>query len=220
MDAFRLDGAGVAYDGRPVLRDIRLRIAAGEKVSLIGPSGAGKSTLLSLLYGRRPRDVALVPQDPALVRTLSVFHNTYMGRLDQNPTWYNLLNLAWPQRREVERVTCLLERLGIADKRFSPAGTLSGGQQQRTAVARALYRESRILLGDEPVSAIDPSQAADVLARIAEGHETVVLAMHDIALALRFTDRVVGVADGRIVFDEPSGGLSAEQLLPFFREWA
>ena len=217
MSVFRLDRATASYNGRAVLNEISLDIQLGEKVSLIGASGAGKSTLLGLLHRQRPEDTALVTQDPSLVKTLSVFHNTYIGRLDQNPTWYNLANLVWPLPREVRGIGALLDSLGLADKLHTPAGELSGGQQQRTAVARALYRESDALLADEPVSSVDITQAHAVLEQIVARHETVVLAMHDVALALRYTDRVVGLRNGRVEFDRPSAGLDPADLLPVYQ---
>ena len=82
----------------------------------MGRSGAGKSTLLNLLHARLADRVALIPQAAALVKTLSVFHNVYMGRLDRYPTWYNLRNLVWPTRRDVEEIEGTLELVGLADK--------------------------------------------------------------------------------------------------------
>ena len=216
MEAFHLEHATAAYNGTTVLQDISLSVSVGEKVSLIGVSGSGKSTLLGLLYRQLPERAALVPQDPALVRTLSVFHNTYIGRLDRNSVWYNLLNLAWPLPKEVSAITELLDLLGLAPKLHAAAGELSGGEQQRNAIARALYRGSDILLADEPVSAIDPSQSHTVLKLLTARHETVVLAMHDVRLALEYSSRVIGLRDGRIVLDRPTAGLEPDQLVSFY----
>ena len=131
---------------------------------LKGRSGAGKSTLLGLLHAQRPGDVALVPQASALVKPLSVFHNVYMGRLDRHSTAYNLRNLVWPAAgKGWPRCAACLASVGLEDEIFSAAGALSGGQQQRTSVARALYNGRPILIGDEPVSALDRVQGSDVL---------------------------------------------------------
>ena len=212
MSAFELKNAKAAYNGKPVLWDISLGIQRGERIALVGKSGAGKSTLLRLLYGSGKNDTALLPQDLGLVKTLSVFHNVYMGRLHRNPTWYNLANLVKPFRREIESITEILRKLGLEEKIFVPAGELSGGQQQRTAVARALFQGGSAFLGDEPVSAVDEHQAEVMLRCINDGHETVVLAMHDADLAIRFTDRVVGIVDGRIVLDRLSATMAVSDL--------
>ncbi len=202
----------VSYNGRVVLHDVSLTIRPQERVALVGRSGAGKSTLLKLLYQRQVSGAALVPQDGALVKTLSVYHNVYMGRLDRHGTFYNLLNLAWPRRREVAAVKDVLIKFRLDDKIFTPAGELSGGQQQRTAVARAIYQGGDMLLGDEPVSAVDEHQGRAVLEAINESYDTVILAMHDVKLALAYTDRVIGLKDGKILFDMPTAGLTTSDI--------
>jgi phosphonate transport system ATP-binding protein len=212
MSLFALRGANLGYGGPPVLRDVSLEIDTGERVALVGPSGAGKSTLLGALYQQRKAQIALVPQDRALVKQLSVYHNVYVGRLHRHGTLYNLANLIRPWRASVASVTAVVEELDLADKLFTPVGELSGGQQQRTAVARAMYQGGEVLLGDEPVSAVDGVQARDVLAAMNRACRTVVLVMHDIKLALEFVTRVIGVRGGRIVFDRPVSALAAEDL--------
>ena len=216
MALFKLEGVSAGYNGKEVLHDINLSIEAGERVALVGPSGAGKSTLLGLLYAQQKDQAALVPQDSALVRSLSVFHNIYIGRLHHHATWYNLLNLIRPMNKEVEAMLPILNRLRLEDKLFTRAGELSGGQQQRTGVARALFHGGAALLGDEPVSAVDAHQSQVVLDAIRAGHETVVLAMHDISLALAYTQRLIGLKDGRIIFDRPTRGMQASELDEFY----
>lgn len=202
----------LGYDGGIVLRDVCVSIASGERVALVGESGAGKSTLLAVLQARFRHRAALIPQDPGLVRTLSVFHNIYMGRLHRNPTWYNLLNLAWPRAREIQAIRPLVARIGLDDKLFARAGALSGGQQQRTAVCRALYQGGELALGDEPVSAVDGHQARLVLDILSEAFPTIVLAMHDVELALTYASRIIGLKNGVIALDEPSAGLQPADL--------
>jgi len=211
-----LSKASAGYAGRAVLHDIDLTINAGERVAVMGRSGAGKSTLLNLLYDRLADRVALIPQAAALVKTLSVFHNVYMGRLDRHPTWYNLRTLAFPARREVAEITDVLDLVGLADKLFERAGTLSGGQQQRTSVARALYNGRPIVIGDEPVSALDRLQGAEILGKLCARHDTAILAMHDIPLALAHADRVVVIEEGRIVLDAPARTIAAVDLVPYY----
>ncbi len=204
------------YGGRPVLHAVDLTIRTGERIAVLGRSGAGKTTLLNLLYGRLAERVALVPQGSALVKTLSVFHNVYMGRLDRHPTWYNLRTLVWPARRVVGEVAAVLDLVELGDALFARAGELSGGQQQRASVARALYNGRPVLIGDEPVSALDRVQGAEILSRLTSRHETMIVALHDIFLALGHTDRIVVLDSGRIVLDAPSRTLTAADLIPYY----
>ena len=202
----------LGYDRVPVLRDVSVAIKAGDRIALIGESGAGKSTLLAAIQARLLDQAALVPQNPGLVASLSVFHNVYMGSLHRHPTWYNLLNLAWPRRREVSAIGPLVTRLGLEEKLFEPAGALSGGQQQRVGVCRALHQGGALVLGDEPVSAVDNHQALTVLDALLENFDTIVLAMHDVELALRYASRIIGLKRGGIVLDRPSAGLTVSDL--------
>jgi phosphonate transport system ATP-binding protein len=213
---FDLRHAMVGYNGRPVLADVDLTVARGERVAIMGRSGAGKSTLIRLLFAQRAAEVALIPQTAALVKTLSVFHNVYMGRLDRHSTLHNLRTLVWATRSDLAAVTEVLASVGLAEKLFAPAGTLSGGQQQRTSVARALYNGRAILIGDEPVSALDRVQASEVLSLLGARHETLVLVMHDIALALQHADRIVVLEHGRKVLDAAAASLTAADLVPYY----
>lgn len=202
----------LGYDRGLVLRDISISIHEGDRIALVGESGAGKSTLLTAIQARLLEQAALVPQNPGLVGTLSVFHNIYMGRLNRHSTWYNLLNLAWPRRREIDAIRLLVEHLGLEEKLFERAGELSGGQQQRVGICRALHQGGDLVLGDEPVSAVDAHQARNVLDALHEHFETVVLAMHDVELALSYATRIIGLQNGGIALDRPSAGLTAKDL--------
>ena len=214
--AVRLEAVNAGYDGVRVLHDICLTIEPGERVAIMGRSGAGKTTLLNTIYRHYADSVALIPQASALVANLSVFHNVFMGCLDRHSTLYNLRTLIWPPAAEVEAVTRVLGAVGLEDKLFARAGELSGGQQQRTSVARAMLNGRPIIVGDEPVSALDRVQAREVLRLLSERHETKVFALHDIRLALEHSDRIVLLEEGRIALDEPSASLSYERLLPHF----
>ena len=216
MSCTELRDAAASYDGEPVLMNIDLKVATGECVAVMGRSGAGKSTLLGLLYDMRPQDIALVPQAAALVQTLSVFHNVYMGRLDRYSTAYNLRTLFWPAPDEVNQVSSVLADVDLADKIRNLAGALSGGQKQRVSVARALYNGRPILLADEPVSALDRVQSAAILGLLRQRYETMVLALHDVTLALEYADRIVVLEHGRKVIDQPSASLSINDLIDQF----
>jgi phosphonate transport system ATP-binding protein len=214
--ALAVEHASAGYLGRPVLHDVSLTIASGECVAIMGRSGAGKSTLLGLLYDQVPQSVALVPQAAALVKTLSVFHNVYMGRLDRHSTAYNLRNLVWPRGDELEQVSSVLADVGLSEKLREQAGALSGGQQQRVSVARALYNGRPILIGDEPVSALDGVQGADVLRLLRSRFQTLVLALHDVSLALEHADRIIVLEGGRKIIDERASTLTARDLIAHF----
>ncbi|MFC6791659.1 ATP-binding cassette domain-containing protein [Methylobacterium komagatae] len=211
-----LANARAAYGDHAVLSGIDLTIRAGERVALMGRSGAGKSTLLGLIRERIPEQVALVPQAAALVRTLSVFHNVYMGRLDRRSTLHNLRTLVRPSRADVAAVEAVLAGVGLSDKLWAKAGALSGGQQQRVSVARALYNGRPVLIGDEPVSALDPRQGAAILSELAATHETLILALHDAGLALATCGRIVVLEAGRIVLDAPAAEVDPARLRPFY----
>jgi phosphonate transport system ATP-binding protein len=211
-----LNSTSAGYAGHAVLHAIDLKINAGERIAVMGRSGAGKTTLLNLLYEKLAGRVALIPQATALVKTLSVFHNVYMGRLDRHPTWYNLRTLVWPTRRDVAEIEQFLDLVGLTDKLFAKAGALSGGQQQRTSVARALYNGRPIVIGDEPVSALDRIQGGEILGALCARHETAILVLHDIPFALGTADRVVVMEAGRIVLDAPARELTAADLVPYY----
>jgi phosphonate transport system ATP-binding protein len=209
---FQLTNANLGYKQGSVLRNISLEINEGERVALVGESGAGKSTLLAALQAQFQNKAALIPQDLGLVNNLSVFHNIYIGRLNTYSSVYNLLNLAWPQKREVEKIKPLVERLSLVDKLFKPTGELSGGQQQRTAICRALFQGGSAIIGDEPVSAVDKHMANIIMKTLIAKFTTVVLAMHDVDLAIKFSTRIIGIKDGSICFDQSTIELTRQDL--------
>jgi len=213
----QLQSEAAHYQGVKTLHDIDLHIKQGEKLALLGKSGSGKSTLLKLIYERYPNNTALVPQDYGLVKHLSVYHNVFMGRLDQHTTWFNLINLIRPWKDQVSAVQLILSRLQLKDQLFQPVGKLSGGQQQRVAIARSLFQQGQLLLADEPVSSIDKEQSKLVLSQLRNSFPTMILAMHDTQLALDFCDRIIGLKKGKILFDQPSSSLTANELQTLFK---
>lgn len=210
-----IEGEQLGYGPTMVLRDVTLRLDPGERLVLLGRSGAGKSTLLSAIHRRlveHGRRVALVPQDHALVPPLSVFHNVHMGRLDEAGALRNLLTLLRPSRAERARIRPVLEAVALTAEERRPVESLSGGQKQRVALARAFHRGGAVIVGDEPVSAVDETQARRLLDETARRFETSVLALHDVDLALRHATRIVGIRGGRIRFDRPASTLDRREI--------
>ena len=119
QNLFSLKNATITYNGHTILSDISLNIEKGTKTALVGQSGAGKSTLLTQLYKLSDFEVALVPQELGLVTNLSVFHNIYMGRLNHYQTYYNILNLIKPLKKEVEKAEKKKAALGKKKKRLN-----------------------------------------------------------------------------------------------------
>ena len=209
-----------------------LDIPDGQMVGIIGKSGAGKSTLLRLLNrlidpsegqilfgeteiaqlkGRALRqwrsDCAMIFQQFNLVGRLDVVTNVLTGRLYDLPSWRSMAQVFTPQERAF--AIQALDRLGMAHTAMQRAETLSGGQQQRVAIARALAQEPKILLADEPIASLDPMNAQVVMESLRRIHEEdgrmVICNLHTLDTARRFCDRVIGMRDGRIVFDgDPS----------------
>ena len=213
----RFEGETLSWDGTAVLDRVSLSLSRGERLVLLGRSGSGKSTLMNAIrlkleaQASAPR-LALVPQDPGLVPQLSVFHNVWMGLLDDHSAAYGLRVLLRPPGRERTRAAPAIARVGLAGFERRRIGSLSGGQKQRTALARALTRGGDALIADEPVSAVDPRQSGDLFDALAERFDTMVLALHDPARALSIGTRIIGIRAGRIVLDRPTQGLSLPEL--------
>ena len=197
-------------------------------VGIIGRSGAGKSTFLRLmnrlvdatsgeiivdgrnvlaLKGAEARawqgQCAMIFQQFNLVPRLDVASNVLHGTLNRCSTLQTMFNL-WP-RADILRALDILDRLGIVEQAPKRAEALSGGQQQRVAIARALMQDPKIILADEPIASLDPMNAQvvmDTLKRInVEDGRMVIANLHTLDTARRYCDRVIGMRDGRIVFD-------------------
>jgi phosphonate transport system ATP-binding protein len=217
----KLNSASISYKGKSALTDITLHIKQGQKLALVGHSGSGKSSLLNLIYNSQTgslNNIALIPQEYGLVQNLSVFHNVYMGELGEHPFWYNLLNLIKPLHQPLTDISQILQKVSLADKIFEPVAQLSGGQQQRTAIARAILHSGECLLADEPVSSLDEKQSYKIMALLCKQFNTIVFSLHDIDLALKFCDRIIGIDNGRIVINDYTDNLSRAELLQLYEK--
>lgn len=225
----------------PVLRDVSLQIRSGECVALIGASGSGKSTLLRLIAGlsraesgtirvgghiiqsggrltadirRRRAGIGMVFQQFNLVGRLSLQTNVLAGALHRQPLW-RTLSFTLPEP-ELRAAAAALQRVGLADLALRRADTLSGGQQQRAAIARTLLQGAGVLLGDEPVSSLDPGSADRVLQAFArinrEDGVTCILCLHQIDYARSQCPRTIALAEGQVVFDGATADLTADVL--------
>jgi phosphonate transport system ATP-binding protein len=222
-------GATVALD------DVTFRVAQPQMIGVIGRSGAGKSTLLRIVNRLTPasdgrievdgrdilalrglemrrwqRDCAMVFQQFNLVPRLDVVTNVMLGRLNRQGTLRSLFKMF--SEADIEDALAALERLGISDQALQRAETLSGGQQQRVAIARALVQEPRMVLADEPIASLDPLSAEVVMKALREIHDrdrlTVICNLHTLDTARAYCDRVLGMREGRLVFDGPASDLT------------
>lgn len=240
---FDVRAATVRFGQATVLANITLRINRGERVAVIGPSGAGKSTLVGLLNGtvspaagevaslgvrldgasrrdlrRVRRAIGTIHQRLDLVDQLRTVHNVNAGKLAAWPWWKALLSLVLP--RDVPHALAALERVGIAGKLHQRTGDLSGGERQRVAIARVLVQQPSAILADEPVASLDPARAVEVVNLLldltTELRTTLVMCLHDVDLALRRFDRVVGLRGGSIVFDAPPAELDQHDIMSLY----
>ena len=215
-----------SYGSNHVLHGIDMDVKAGEFVVMLGLSGAGKSTLLRCMNGlnqpdsgqlqvggidlmrrhsRRElaRHVAMVFQHHNLVPRLSVRKNVLTGRLGQVGTLASVLQLF--KQSDIALADACLQRVGLAHKADERTEALSGGQMQRVGIARALAQQPQVILADEPVASLDPKTARSVLQYLRDATRelgiAVVCNLHQVDYAREFGDRIVGLSQGRMVFD-------------------
>jgi phosphonate transport system ATP-binding protein len=229
--------------GKPILRDINLTIEGRGITAIIGPSGTGKSTLVrcinrlvapttgSILFQGQDmaklsglalrqarRKIGMVHQEYNLVERLSVMENVLSGRLGYVPAWKAWLRKFEPA--DIQKAFDLLDAVGLGDFATRRADQLSGGQRQRVGIARALMQDPDLILADEPTSSLDPKTSVEVMeimVRLAGARNTpVVINIHNVDLAKRFSNRIIGMARGTVVFDGPPGDLKDHHLADIY----
>ena len=225
--------------GKPVLTDINVEIGARGITAIIGASGTGKSTLIrcinrlveptagEILFDGRDlaklsgaelrlarRQIGMVFQEYNLVERLTVMENLLSGRLGYVSSWR-----AWRRKfppDDIRKAYELLDVVGLSGFANRRADALSGGQRQRVGIARAVMQEPKLLLADEPTSSLDPKTSVEIMELLANvGRDRgipVLINMHDVDLAKRFADRVIGMTDGTIVFDGAPAYLTDDVL--------
>lgn len=246
MNLLEIKGLGKRYaTGDQALTDIRLTLPKSQVMALIGPSGAGKSTLIRcinrlveptegevLLGGlsltglrggalrKARRRMGMIFQDHALVDRLTVMENVLSGRLGYVSFWRSVWR-RYPLA-DVQKAFRLLERVGLAHAIDKRADALSGGQRQRVGIARALLQNPELMLIDEPTASLDPKTSRQIMRLIRELCDerglTAIINIHDVELARRFSDRIVGLYAGRVVFDGSPDALDAATLTRIYGE--
>src|SRR5215475_5221309 len=229
--------------GHPILKDVSLKIEGRGLTAIIGPSGTGKSTLIrcinrlvdptageilfqgqdiAKLNGRAlriaRRRIGMVFQEYNLVERLSVIENVLTGRLGYVSVWRAWLRRFPPE--DVDRAFRLLDAVGLSDFATMRADRLSGGQRQRVGIARALMQQPDLILADEPTSSLDPKTSVEIMELLArsagERDIPVIVNIHNVDLARRFADRIVGMSKGEIVFDGALAALTDASLLAIY----
>ena len=226
-------------NGLHALKNVSLEINQGEFVAIIGLSGAGKSTLLrtinrmhdisegSLIVNGQEiknlkgkdlrtfrRKVGMVLQSFNLVTRTTVINNVLTSRVPDMPLWKSIIGLYSKEDKIIALEA--LDKVGILDKAYVRADQLSGGQQQRVALARTLAQKPEIILADEPVAALDPITATQVMDDFKkinkELNMSVLINIHHVDLALKYADRVIGIKAGEIVYDGAAKDVTNEVL--------
>lgn len=226
-------------NGFHALKNINLEIEQGEFVAIIGLSGAGKSTLLRtinrmhditdgelIVNGENVNDlkgkslrkfrrhIGMVFQSFNLVTRTTVINNVLTSRVPDMPFYKSMIGVFSKEDKVIALEA--LDKVGILDKAYVRADQLSGGQQQRVTLARTLAQKPEIILADEPVAALDPitaTQVMDDFKRINEEMKiSVLINIHHVDLALKYATRVIGIKAGEIVYDGPSNMVDSEIL--------
>ena len=231
--------------GDLALQGVSLTIPDGQVLALIGPSGAGKSTLIrcvnrlvepteggailndvnltklsSRALRKARRKMGMIFQEYALVERLTVMENVLSGRLGYVGFWRSYLR-KFP-KQDVKEAFRLLDRVGLLEMADKRADELSGGQRQRVGICRALIQNPDLLLVDEPTASLDPKTSRQIMRLINELCEeqglTAIINIHDVLLAQMFSQRIVGLALGKVVYDGKPDGLTPEVLTQIYGE--
>ncbi|MDC3125977.1 phosphonate ABC transporter ATP-binding protein [Candidatus Pelagibacter sp.] len=223
-------------NGSPALKGVDLKIKKGEFVSILGPSGSGKTTLLRTINGLETssggeiyfnnkevnnnnisevqKKTGMIFQEFNLVNNLSAINNVLTGLLNSSNKFLSLFYL-FSKNQKIEALRSL-ETVGLLEKSYSRSDELSGGQRQRVGIARAIIKKPLLLLADEPVASLDPKSSNIILSLLKKINQefgtTILCNLHQVDLAKKYSDRVIGLVDGKIIFDEKSNNINEAYL--------
>ena len=223
-------------NGSPALKGVDLKINKGEFVSILGPSGSGKTTLLRTINGLETstggeiyfnnkkvnnnnisevqKKTGMIFQEFNLVNNLSAINNVLTGLLNSSNKFLSLFYL-FSKEQKIEALRSL-ETVGLLEKSHNRSDELSGGQRQRVGIARAIIKKPLLLLADEPVASLDPKSSNLILSLLKKINQefgtTILCNLHQVDLAKKYSDRVVGLMDGKIIFDEKSVNINEAYL--------
>jgi phosphonate transport system ATP-binding protein len=213
-------------NGTHALKGVSFKVKKGEFISILGPSGSGKTTLLRSINGLEPiengevifdnnkitkenlpevqRKTGMIFQEFNLVNNLSSINNVLTGLLNSSSKFLSMFYL-FTKEQKLEALQSL-KTVGLLEKSYSRVDELSGGQRQRIGIARAIIKKPILLLADEPVASLDPKAALSTMKLLKKINKdfniTILCNLHQTNLAMEFSDRVIGLSDGSIVFDE------------------
>ncbi|MEM0979857.1 MAG: phosphonate ABC transporter ATP-binding protein [Cyanobacteria bacterium P01_H01_bin.58] len=234
----QLDQVSVTYGNQiTAVNAVSLTLHQGEFVVVLGASGAGKSTLLRVINYLQPptrgqikaqglgdlaqpavlrrhrQQTGMIFQNHQLIERRSTLDNVLIGRLAYHSFWRSL----WPLPRQDQAIALhCLERVNLIDKALTPVQNLSGGQRQRVGIARALAQQPRLMLADEPIASLDPASAHRVMSLLRDigkaDRMTMLLSLHQVEFAREYSDRIIGLDHGQIMFDGPPGRLQHHHL--------
>ena len=218
------------------LKKINLKIKKGEFISIIGPSGSGKTTLLRSINGLESIDkgeiffdkkkinflnllevqkkTGMIFQEFNLVNNLSVINNVLSGLLNSSSKFLSMFYI-FTKDQKLQALKSL-ETVGLLDKSYNRADELSGGQMQRVGIARAIIKRPTLLLADEPVASLDPTASILIMSLLKEISNkfniTVLCSLHNIEIAKKYSDRIIGLLNGEIKFNKSPNKLSNTEL--------
>ena len=162
------------------------------------------------------KSIAYIPQHLALIPNINVAQNVSLGSVGNESIWQTLKSQTFPDRQRLQKILTILEDVGIPEKLFHRTDGLSGGQQQRVAIARAIFQHAATLLADEPVSAVDPTRAHDLLDCLTsiakERQMTLICTLHNLEYAKKFFPRLIGMRAGKVIYDGSPQDFTEEEF--------